>query len=153
MISLRKRNLFVAVLLLLVGTVGPVLADTVSVSGDPGMLIVNSAMAGSNPNPVNDASSTYGFNINSSGQHKISGAINSAMPPNTSLTVTLEAPPGAGSYSAGPVTLSVTPQVLVGGLISGLNQVGLGITYEFSASVAAGIVSSSKTVTFTITSE
>ena len=146
--------LLITALLLLVGTVCPVLADTVSVSGNPGSLIINSAIAGSDLSPVTDATTTYGFVLDSAGQHKITGAINSAMPPNTSLTVTFEAPAGAGPWSAGPVILVVTPKDLVGGFTSGQNQSGLGITYEFSATIAAGIVSSaSRTVTFTVIKE
>lgn len=144
-----KGYLGVAVLLLLIGAVGPSHADDIFVSGNPGALIISSATAGSNPDAVTDASTSYSIDITTSNK-KITGAIDSAMPANTYLRVILAAPTGASS--TGQQTLSVTPQDLVTGLTIGMSEGGLGITYEFSASIEAGIVSSaSKTVTFTVT--
>jgi len=136
------------IILALIGTSGRLLADDIFVSGDPGALVVNAADAGSQPNPVMDASTSYSIDITTSNK-KITGAIGSAMPAGTFLRVTLTAPSGA--TSAGQITLAVTAQDLVTGLVAGMNESGLGILYEFSATVEAGIVTPAvNTVTFTI---
>lgn len=127
---------------------GPLHADDIFVSGDPGALIVNTADAGSQPYTVMDASTSYSIDITTTGK-KITGAIDTAMPAGTYLRIILAAPSGA--VSTGQIALSVTAQDLVTGLTAGMNESGLGITYEFSASVEAGVVpAASKTVTFTI---
>lgn len=143
-----KAQLGIIILVVLSGIAGPLHADDIFISGNPGALIVNAADAGSQPNSVTDASTSYSIDITTSNK-KITGAIDSAMPANTYLRVTLTAP--AGATSVGQITLSVTALDLVTGLTVGMNEGGLGIMYEFSASVEAGIVpSASKTVTFTI---
>jgi hypothetical protein len=121
--------------------------NEISVSGNPGALIVNTAVAGSQPTAATDATTTYGITTNNSSK-KITGAINTAMPANTSLKVTLAAP--TGGSSAGQVTLTASAQDLVTGIAT-LAQSGLAISYEFSATLAAGVIASSqKTVTLTI---
>lgn len=156
------KRFFVLGLVLLVGMLGSGFAadnvnqtvtyqvssiDEISVSGNPSALIVNTADPGSQPTAATDASTSYSITTNNSSR-KITGAINSAMPANTSLKVTLAAP--TGGSSAGQVTLSTTDQDLVTG-ISTLAESGQSISYEFSATLAAGIISSSqRTVTLTI---
>jgi hypothetical protein len=121
--------------------------DEISVSGNPGALIVNTADPGSQPTAVTDASTSFSITTNNSSR-KITGSLDSAMPANTSLKVTLTAP--TGGASAGQVTLNATAQDLVTG-ISTLAESGKTISYEFSATLDAGIISSSqRTVTFTI---
>ena len=73
---------------------------------------------------------------------KITGEINTAMPANTALRVMLAAPTGA--TSVGMVTLSATAQNLVTGIANLTSENGLGISYEFDASVSAGVVSSAR---------
>ena len=151
-----------AVLIVLAGSMSPAFAassatqtvtyqvsaiNEVSVSGNPSALIVSAATAGSEPTAVTDASTSYSITTNGSSK-KITGAINSAMPSNTLLKITLVAP--TGGTSAGQITLSTSAQDLVTG-ISTLAESGKTITYEFSATVDAGVVSSaSKTVTLTV---
>ena len=121
--------------------------DEISVSGNPSALIVNAAVPGSQPTAATDAATSYSITTNNSSR-KITGGINSAMPSNTSLKVSLTAP--TGGSSAGQVTLTTTAQDLVTG-ISTLAESGKSISYEFSATLAAGIISSSqRTVTLTI---
>ena len=121
--------------------------NEISVSGNPSALIVNSATAGSEPDAASDNSTSYAITTNESSK-KITGAINTAMPSNTSLKVTLVAP--TGGTSAGQVTLSTTAADLVTG-ISTLAESGNTITYEFSATASAGVISSAnKTVTLTV---
>ena len=122
--------------------------DEISVSGDPGALIVNSATAGSQPTAATDATTSYSLTTNGSGK-KITGDIDSAMPANTTLAVTLTAP--TGGTSAGQVTLTATAADLVTG-ISTLAESGITISYNFSATTAAGVVASdTRTATLTLT--
>jgi hypothetical protein len=120
--------------------------NEISVSGNPSALIINSATAGSNPDDASDNSTTYAITTNESSK-KITGAINTAMPSNTTLKVTLAS---SGGTSAGQVTLSASAQDLVTG-ISTLAESGNTITYVFSATAGAGVISSAqKTVTLTV---
>jgi len=121
--------------------------DEISVNGNPGALVVNTAVPGSQPTAATDASTSYSITTNNSSR-KITGNIDSAMPDETALKVSLAAP--TGGSSAGQVTLSTTAQDMVTG-ISTLAESGQSISYEFSATLAAGIISSSqRTVTLTI---
>lgn len=121
--------------------------NEISVSGNPAALVINSATAGSEPDDASDNSTSYSITTNESSK-KITGAVNTAMPSNTSLKVTLTAP--TGGTSAGEVTLSTSAQDLVTG-ISTLAESGKTISYVFSATTSAGVVSSaSKTVTLTV---
>ncbi len=120
----------------------------ISVSGNPGALVINSATAGSDPNSVSDSSTTYALTTNENNR-KITAAIDSPMPAGTTLKITLAAPPGA--TSAGAVTLGTSAQDVVTG-ISTLNTSGKTITYTFDATAAAGTVASqTRTVTLTVT--
>ena len=147
--KMAKTSIGIAVLLVTACGFGAAKADDITASGNPGSLIISSATAGSALAPVSDATTTYNIDI-TSGTTKITGEINTAMPANTTLKIILAAPTGATSL--GMVALSATAQNLVIGIANLTSQNGLGISYEFDASVNAGVVSSAaKTVTFTIT--
>ena len=121
--------------------------NELSVSGNPGALTVNAAVAGEAPTAVSDATSSYAITTNETSR-KITGAIDTAMPAGVTLTANLAAP--AGGSSTGAVALTNTATDLVTG-ISTLNETAKGITYGLSATSAAGVVASAtKTVTFTI---
>jgi hypothetical protein len=121
--------------------------NELSVSGNPGALTVNAAVAGSAPTAVSDATSTYAITTNETNR-KITGAIDTAMPAGVTLTANLAAP--ADGSSAGAVALTSEAADLVTG-ISTLNETAKSITYGLSATSAAGVVASAtKTVTFTI---
>jgi len=121
--------------------------NEITVSGNPGALVISTATAGSQPTAATDATTSYSVTTNGTNK-KITGSIDTAMPANTSLLVTLTAP--TGGSSAGQVALSTTAQDLVTG-ISTLAESGLTISYEFTADAAAGVVASStKTVTLTV---
>lgn len=121
--------------------------DEISVSGNPGPLVVSTATAGSQPDQVTDTSTTYSITTNGTNK-KITGAIDTAVPAGVTLQVNLAAPTGATSLN--DVTLSITAADLVTG-ISQVAESALTVTYKLSATVTAGvIVSTSKTVTFTI---
>ena len=157
-----KKLVFLSAVLLMVGVISNVYGadndnqtvtyqvssiDEISVSGNPAALNVITAVPGSQPTAATDASTSYSITTNNSSK-KITCSINSAMPANTTLEVTLVAP--TGGSSAGQITLTTTAQDMVTG-ISTLAESGLTITYEFSATLAAGIISSStRTATYTI---
>ncbi len=122
--------------------------NEVSVSGNPGALTVDSATAGSQPTAATDSGTSYSITTNGTGK-KITGALNSAMPAGTTLSVNLVAP--SGGTSAGAVNLTTSTQNLVTG-ISQVASSGHGITYSLSATVAAGeIASTTRIVTLTLT--
>jgi len=60
----------------------------INVSGSPPALRITMATAASTPNPVTDASTTYGVFSPCTNQ-KITAKLSQAMPPGTSLVVTL----------------------------------------------------------------
>ncbi len=70
--------------------------NEISVSGNPAALIVSAATAGSQPTAATDTTTSYAITTNQSNR-KITGAINTAMPANTTLSITLAAPTGATS--------------------------------------------------------
>ncbi len=124
--------------------------NEISVSGNPGDLVVNSATAGSQPDSVTDNSTTWAITTNQTAR-KITGAINSDMPSNVTLEINLVAPTGGSSQ--GDVALTATD----GNLVTSIETVAedaLTITYTLSATVAAGVVAEAqKTVTLTLTAE
>lgn len=130
----------------------------ISVSGNPGTLIINSATAGELPNEVSDNSTKYYFTTNKNSM-KITGSLNQNMPNDTVLKITLDTsglPKGSWS-SAGDVSLSTTAQTLATGGKGRTGSDGKTITYKFSAGVDAGddsgSLSDSRTVTLTLTSQ
>jgi hypothetical protein len=121
--------------------------NELSVSGNPGALTVNAAVAGAAPTAVSDTTSSYDITTNEEAR-KITGAIDTDMPAGVTLTANLTAP--TGGTSAGAVALTTIAADFVTG-ISTLNETAKVITYGLSATSAAGVVTSAtKTVTFTI---
>ena len=125
-------------------------AQTLSVSGSPGAMVINTAIAGQPPTNDTDAGTTYTVRAqNKNKPLKITARLNSAMPPGVSLTINLLAP--TGGISNGAVTLDATDRELVGS-IDNTNAQTRSITYTLSATPAAGVVTpQSRTVTFTLT--
>jgi len=118
----------------------------ISVSGNPAVLIVNAATAGSVPTTVTDATTTYSYTANQT--RKITAALNTAMPSGVTLKIHLVAP--TGGTSVGDVTLTTGSADVVTGIPT-VNETGKTITYMLSATVAAGVVASAqKTVTLTV---
>jgi len=124
--------------------------NEIEVSGDPGALVVNSATAGSEPTDDTDNTTTWDITTNGGTDgKKLTGAIDTDMPANTTLEINLTAPTGA--TSSGDVTLSTTAADAVT-LIDSVAESALAITYTLSATIAAGVVAqASKTVTLTLT--
>jgi hypothetical protein len=124
-------------------------AQTIVVSGNPGALVVSSAIAGSQPPAVSHSSTTYTVvTPNPSRTYAITAQLDIAMPVGTTLTATLAAPPGATSL--GPIALDMTPRNVVTG-IPRRTSATQNITYQFTATVSAGVVPpSARAVTLTI---
>ena len=123
--------------------------NKISISG-PVSLLINDALAGSDPTPVSNSATSYNITHNGSSTGKITASINSALPAGIILKLTTAAVLGA---SAGQVDISnatSAADVVTGvGLGKASNQ---GITYDFSATLAAGVFASTvKTVTYTVT--
>lgn len=122
--------------------------NVISVSGDPGNLVINSATAGSAPDDATDASTSWAVTTNLSSQ-KLTASLGTSMPSGVTLSLNLTAP--TGGTSTGDVALSTTDQDVVTG-VSTLNESGLAVNYTLSATAAAGVVAeTTKTATLTIT--
>lgn len=124
-------------------------AQTLNVSGSPGLLRVSTAVAGSEPIAVTNASTTYTVTTgNPNRLHKITARLSAPMPVGVTLTGSFDAP--AGATSLGPVALDATARDVVLD-IPRRTTATHAITYTLSATVAAGVIpNSSRTVTLTI---
>lgn len=124
-------------------------AQTLSVSGNPGLLRISTAIAGSEPIAVTNASTTYTVVTgNPNRVHKITARLDAPTPVGVTLTASLAAP--AGASSLGPVALDGTARDVVID-IPRRTTATQAITYTLSATVAAGVIpNSTRTVTLTI---
>jgi hypothetical protein len=134
--------------LLALGAIGA-RAQTLTVSGSPALMRVNTAVAGLPPTSVTSGATTYNIAAKKKTTPlKVTGRLSAAMPPGVTLTVTLTAPTGATSNGA--VTLDATTRDLVGNITNTAVEIE-SITYTLSATAAAGVVTAqSRTVTFTL---
>lgn len=114
-------------------------------------MTVNAATAGSAPTAAVNAATTYFVKAkNPAGAQKITASINAPMPTGTTLALTLGTPPSA--VSMGTVNLDTTTRDIMIS-IDHENGSTYGITYTFTATIAAGVVpAQSRTVTLTLTS-
>lgn len=121
--------------------------NEIGVSGDPAALQINSATSGGAPVAVQNALTTYSITTNQAGA-TITGSINTNMPANTTLSITLAAP--TGGTSAGSQPLSTVAATLATCVLA-VSESGNVITYDFAATAAAGVVpSATKVVTLTV---
>ena len=128
---------------------GSARAQAIAVSGSPSTMRITSAVAGAQPTSVVDASTTYTMDPKQNNK-KLVAQINAPMPTGVTLSVTLDAPPGATNVPN--VALGTTAQTVVTN-IDAQKKFTLGITYTLSATPAAGVVPlQSRTVTLTIVS-
>ena len=120
------------------------MAASITVSGSPGNLVVNTAVAGSPPTSAIDATTTYTIVATGATLRGITGKLNTAPPAGVTITVTLAACGGGTSY--GPIVLTTVAQNLVHGIST--TSCTAAITYQVDATAAAGVVAlQSKTVT------
>lgn len=121
--------------------------DSISVSGNPATLLVNSATAGNDLNNATDSSTTYAVSTNNSSR-RVTASIASAMP--TGLTLSIQATAPSGGTSTGSVSMSTTAAALVTG-ISLIANSGLSLTYTLAATLTATqVTNATNTVTYTI---
>ena len=117
-------------------------ADSLSFSGAPAPLVINQATAGGNPISVSNSSTSYNI-VNLKNGAKLVGSINANMPPHTTLTIAITAPSQA--TRPGPIALSTTAQTLTMN-IPPCSYNALPITYTFSATIAAGVISTTQRI-------
>ena len=122
--------------------------NQVAFTSTPVTLTITTAVAGSDPTPVSDASSVWAVSTNQTNA-KISASISTVMPAGVTLSVALASPVGA--TNAGTIALTAVSQDLVTN-ITKLKASAQSVTYTLGATVAAGVIaSSSRTVTYTLT--
>jgi hypothetical protein len=124
-------------------------AQTVATSGNPGLLRVSTAIAGSEPIAVSNSTTTYTVTTpNPNRRHKVVAQLNATMPVGVTLTGEFAPPPGATSL--GPIALDLTGRDVVTAIPRNTNATQT-ITYTLTASVLAGVVpSTTRIVTLTI---
>ena len=121
--------------------------NQIAFTGSPS-LTITTAVAGSAPTSVTDATSSWAVTTNQTGA-KITASIPTAMPTGLTLSTNLAAP--AGATSAGYMALGTVAVDCVT-TITKLQQGSLAVTYKLDATAAAGVVASStRVVTYTIT--
>ncbi|MGV8118141.1 MAG: hypothetical protein AB2L14_00105 [Candidatus Xenobiia bacterium LiM19] len=124
--------------------------SSIEVSGEPQTLEVFPNKNGDGTYEARDVSTTYSFYTNER-RRVITGAIDQPTPDHTRLKVQLTAP--SGGSSAGDVTLTTVPRVLVSGM-GKERGTNLPIVYTFSATREAGKVPlTRRTIVYTITGE
>lgn len=121
--------------------------NQVAVTGSPS-LTITTAVAGSAPTSVSDATAKWSVTTNQTGA-KITAKIDLDMPAGLTLSANLVAP--SVGTSAGAKALSSTEVDVVTGMTKVVGS-NLGITYTLDATTAAGVVgTSTRTVTYTVT--
>jgi hypothetical protein len=119
----------------------------VSVEGSPS-LTISTALAGQAPTSVTASGSTWNVTTNLTGA-KVTASLESDMPAGVTLSVNLDAPPGATSN--GLKALGTAPVDLITN-ITKLIATHLPLSYQLDATPRAGIVTvGTRVVTFTIT--
>lgn len=120
--------------------------NQIGFTGTPS-LTITTAVAGSAPTSVTDATSSWAVTTNQTGA-KITASIPTAMPSGLTLSVNLGTP--AGGTSAGYLALGTTGVDLVTA-ITKLAQGSLAVSYKLDATALAGVVTSAtRVVTYTI---
>mgnify|MGYP006890124141 FL=1 len=123
-------------------------ALSISITGNPSTMTINSGTAGQNPNPATNSSRTYSVSTDTT-IRKITGKINSSMPSGVTLAINLAAPTGATSL--GSVAMTTTIQDLVTGIPIFTISSGRTMTYTLSATAsAAAVTNNTRTVTYTV---
>ncbi len=109
----------------------------ITVSGSPAQMHISTAVAGFAPTSVSNSSTTYTVSKPvAPHSYTVTAQLNTTMPANTTLDITLQSA-GNGS-SAGAVALTTTAKTVISGIT--LKVTGATITYNFNAAAAAGVV-------------
>jgi hypothetical protein len=152
---MTKRAPTLICALLLMASTGALGAQTITVSGNPALLRISTAVAGSEPTaPAPDASRTFTVTTPNPGgntKFQILMSLNANMPANVTLTATLGIPPGSNGVSTGAIALDVTPRALLTTIKKNITGTA-STTYQLTATVAAGVIPlTSRIVTYTVT--
>src|SRR4051812_42463171 len=125
-------------------------ANTITVSGSPAALhITTAAGAGFGPTTVSNVITTYTAKAKAANKpQKITAQLDAVMP--SGVTLTIDMVPTTGGVDFGVITLDATARDVVGNITNTSNETH-GITYSLSATVGAGVVTSSRIVTLTLT--
>ena len=149
-----RLSMGTALVALLLSNSRALVAQTISVSGSPAAFRVSTAVAGSEPGALTDNTTTYTVNTPAAGgstKYQVTAQLNANMPVGTTLTATAAAAAGSGSTSSGAIPLDITARQLVYSIKKNYSGTA-GLTYQFAATVSAGVISSTtRTVTLTIT--
>lgn len=147
----RRVRLALTTALLLVGSRAAAAQSFTVLPVALGPITVTAAVAGSDPTPVSNGSTTYTLATKkNSGFTRVTANINAPLPAGVTLTINVTSP-GGGIVSAGPVSLTTAPQDVLTSLPkSNTTFPPTAITYTLSATAAAGVVAVTPTlVTFT----
>ncbi len=122
-----------------------------SVSGNPAPLIIGTGVAGtSSLTPVSDATTTYSETHNNTLPMKITAGIDVALAAGYQLQINLASTQGTSSGTV-DISSATTAVSVVTAIAKGSDNAKV-ITYTFSASATAGVLTSgTHTVTLTIT--
>jgi len=149
----RPRTL-VAVIALVLSSTRALGAQTVTVSGNPALLRISTAVAGSEPAAVSDAVTTFTVTTPAGGGNQkwqVTMSLNANMPASVTLTASLAVPLNSQGTSNGAITLDVTPRAMLINVKKGYTGTAA-TTYQLTATAAAGVVPlSSRIVTYTVT--
>jgi hypothetical protein len=122
---------------------------TITVGASPALFRVNVAVAGLEPTPVIRTSTVTVKASKANKPQQVLVSLSAAMPAGLTMTLDMTAPTGA--TDPGTVTLDATARALMTDIKNTVVETET-LTYTFSATVAAGVVSTQlRTVTFTIT--
>lgn len=121
--------------------------NELDITGSP-TLVITTATPGGEPASVSDNTSRLSFTTNQASR-RITAALDSDMPADTTLEVNVSGLTGTWS-STGLQTLSSTAVNVATGNRGAQNN--RTVTYTFSATSAAGELTGSRTVTYTLTS-
>ena len=142
-----KHLLRLSLTLLLSAAPSLLYCDTITLSGNPSALTINSAVAGSQPASVTNSSTTYSVSTTLT-VRVITGKINTNMASGLTLQLGLAAPSGATSL--GSVSMTTVAKNLITGIPINTTSSGNTVTYTFSATVSA-VQASNQTKTLTLT--
>jgi hypothetical protein len=127
-------------------------AQALATISSPAPLIVSVApVAGAEPAPVTDKSSSYTVSTLPLQPKRITAQLSANMPAGVTLTISLAAPTGASSV--GTIVLDNVPRNVVTGVTNVVPESNV-ITYQLSAFVSAGVVApDTRTVTLTLVND
>ena len=127
-----------------------VMAQTINfTNGSGGTFTIASAVAGQDPASVSKGAGNFTTNTKKNdGILRIRAQLDQAMPPNTTLTLTLTYPVGTNQ---GPQVLGITPVDMVVSIPSASTSRTGTVSYSFTATASAGVLAPfTRNVTLTI---